>query len=165
MKKVLISKLLLATLISSSVTGIVATNAQASPVLTESMIQESLYEEVEERAAYDWWVYNLGVSGYSSSQIMGPVSGGYFNTEGMLGANRTFKISWSGAPSNASFYIRVTGMESSNSGHILNSGTATGSSGSVNFTIPYADRGTIKLEVVNQRGDTINIGSIHVDSR
>lgn len=121
--------------------------------------------EITPYTAYDWWVYNLGVRSWGISKIVGPYNGGSFNTEGLFGGNRTFTISWTGAPSNANFKFKAVGQDAGNSGSVNYSATCTGSSGSVTLTIPYADRGVINLYADNYSSLTMNLTSIHVDSR
>lgn len=128
-------------------------------------IESQLSGEIKPMTAYDWWVYNLGVNPYNSSQIKGPMSGGSFNTDSAFGTNRTYKISWSGATSGASFYIKAVGQDSGNSGSVSYSGDCYGVSGSTTLVIPYSGAGIINLYVVESGGKTINIGSLHVDSR
>lgn len=119
----------------------------------------------ESKTAYNWTVHDLGVSAEDSTQIRGPISGGHYNTEGVFGSNRTFVITWSGAPSNAAFFINVVGQDDGNSDLDLNSSTCYGSSGSVKVTVPYSGRGTVDLYVYSRMDEDMNIGRIKVDSR
>jgi len=140
-------------------TTVVATNSTKDVSATGEMGQ------VSPMTAYDWWVYNLGVSAWGISQIKGPMSGGSFNTEGIFGSNPTFTVSWSGASSNAYFKIKAVGQDAGNSGMVTYSGYCSGSSGSVTFSIPVESRGIINLYVDSYTSTDITIGSLHVDSR
>lgn len=121
------------------------------------------HEDISSRTAYNWKVNNLGISSRGISQIVGPMSGGKFNTESAFGYNRTFKISWSGTSSNASFKIKAVGQDSGNSGKTVSSGSCSGSSGSTTLTMPYEARGEVKLYVESYTSGAINIGTLHVD--
>jgi hypothetical protein len=175
MKKKLLCNLLILGLISSCMTTfstVEANAAEFSTVETNVVVNSSNTNLVTAEpglistmTAYDWWVYNLGVSAWGVSQIKGPMSGGSFNTEGAFGSNRTFTISWSGASSTSKFYIKSVGQDAGNSGSVNYSGYCTGSSGSTTLTIPTSDRGIINLYVDSYTSTAINIGSLRVDSR
>jgi len=182
MKNKLICKLLALGLITSSLSSFQAketyasdfSNIKSNAILTstfsqidtisldEVSSQESL--EITPRTSYDWWVYNLGVSSLGISQIIGPHTGNSFNTEALIGSNRIFTISWTGAPSNAKFKIKAVGSDSGNSGSTNFSSYCTGTSGSIKLTIPYADRGVVKLYVDNYASVTMNLKTIQVAS-
>ncbi|UZW14062.1 hypothetical protein OSC52_20000 [Clostridium pasteurianum] len=163
MKNKLLCKLLILGLVSSSIAGFSTVKANAAELSTvQAKLVTAEQKQVSPMTIYDWWVYNLGVNAWGVSQIMGPMSGGHFNTESAWGSDRTFTISWSGASSNAEFYIKSVGQDAGNSGTVNYSGYCTGSSGSTTLTIPYEDRGIINLYVDSYTSTTINISSIHV---
>lgn len=157
MKKKIICTLLTLGLISNLTLSTIC-SANASEINTTEV------SAIQPRTSYDWYVYNLGVSSQSSSQIKGPMTGGSFNTEGTFGSNRTFKISWKGAASNASFYFYAKGADSGNSGSINSSSNCSGSSGSTTITIPSSDAGIVKIYVSNSTKTAINFSEIHVVS-
>lgn len=176
MKTKLICSLIVLGIVSNSMIAVFPVKAAAAKkttMVTTSTIKEktknvsisSVTGIVTPMTAYDWWVYNLGVSKWGISQIKGPMSGGSFNTEGIFGANRTFTISWSGASSNSYFKIKAVGQDSGNNEITTYSGYCSGSSGSVELKIPYDMRGIINLYVDSHTSTDINIDSLHVDSK
>lgn len=169
MRKKLICTLLALGVVSSSTFAVSPVKAAAAEQTTAVSVNATKVDSVTIGAGqvtpmtiYDWWVYNLGVSAWGISQIKGPMSGGNFNTEGIFSSDKTFTISWSGAPSNAYFKIKAIGQDAGNSGMVTSSEYCSGSSGSVTFTIPYEMRGRINLYVDSYTSTDINIGSIHV---
>ncbi len=112
---------------------------------------------------YNWTVRNIGIAPSKTVAVNGPMSGGMFNTEGVLGSNRNFTISWSGASKNAKFNISFIGQESTNRGHIIGS-NCTGSSGSTRMSIPYASRGKFKIHITELGGNSLAIGTLNVSN-
>lgn len=162
MQRKTLSKLVALSLIASSLSVFSPVKAQASELSTS---KTDTANSRQKRTAYDWTVRNLGVNANGISQIKGPMFGGNFNTEGAFGGNRTFTITWSGASSNAMFRIKAVGQDDGNKGSTNYSSYCDGSSGSVTLTIPYEDRGVLKLYVDSDTPTTINIGTLNVDSR
>ncbi|NOW04770.1 hypothetical protein [Clostridium beijerinckii] len=159
MKNKLICSLLTLGLISSSLAAFPAHAAEINSNMTKNP------SEVSIKTAYDWYVYDVGVDSYEYSQVRGPIKGGLFNTESALGSNRTFTISWDGAPSDATFQFCTEGADSGNSGSTNWSSGCSGSSGSTSITVPYSDRGNVKIYVYSTSDSTIKIHEIHVDSK
>lgn len=157
MNKKFISQLLIASILATSISGCIITNPKAETLNSIDTIEEN---NVQPRTKYDWWVYNLGVSPSSKSQIKGPTTQGSFNTEAPFsGTLRKFTIEWSNKTGGSNFYIYAYDLSGN---YITSSGSCSGSSGSKTLTIPYDKRGNVKLYVYNASSSTINLGSIHV---
>lgn len=152
-------------MLTCSVLTFPATNANAAvKINSDSNVNEINIEP--EDTAYNWTVQNLGVSNYGKSQIKGPLSNGYFDTESILfGSSTHFKVTWSGASANAKFSIEAVGKYNGNSKLKMDSDMCSGKSGSVSFYIPYEDSGYIALYVNSFTHAAINIGKLNVDSR
>ncbi len=165
MKKTLFLRLLIIVLAFSSITGFSTVKANALVTKENLEIIEINADEITPRTAYDWWAYNIGVSGWGQTQIIGPMSGGDFTTDGVLGSNYIYKISWSETTSGSKFRIKAVGQDSGNSGKTSYSDFCYNSSGTITFTIPAETRGRIKLYVDSFTATAINVGTLNLDSR
>ncbi len=169
MNKKIISSLILASVITvginPAITAKANTNINTSNYKAEtvSVEENAVSENPLERTAYNWTVKNLSAGRYGTTQIVGPMSQGQFNTEGLF-SNRTFKISWSGATSGANFDVKFVGQDQGNKGKVTLV-TCSGSSGSKSLTVPYEARGVFKAYVVNNNSSSLSISSLTLDSR